>query len=178
MHRQRNLSARLPAGRTRSIAARLERRGVAATYALHDGALANRSARRRFSAAAAPLDELQRNLLTELDANRFAVVPFADLVPHAAPVGEEGSERSASQLWHLDFDDKHLLKAFLYLNDVDAAAGPFEYVPGSQARGRYDSIWHWSPTRSGRIPDEEVRRNVPADGVKTFTAPRGTLILC
>jgi len=261
VHRQRNLSARLPAGRTRSIAARLERRGVAATYALHDRALANRSARRRFSAAAAPLDELQRNLLTELDANGFAVVPFADLVPAAAPVEEqgaafisrteaalaggpeaeelrrrpgkefvirahsfdgvvlglddawfgtclssrmldlanaylrmwaklsyvdlwytvpqeEGSERSASQLWHLDFDDKHLLKAFLYLNDVDAAAGPFEYVPGSQARGRYDSIWHWSPMRSGRIPDEEVRRNVPADGVKTFTAPRGTLILC
>ena len=89
-----------------------------------------------------------------------------------------GSERAASQLWHLDFDDKHLLKAFLYLNDVDAEAGPFEYVPGSQPRGRYDSIWHWAPLRTGRIPDEKVRTHVPADGIKTFTGQHGTLILC
>jgi hypothetical protein len=264
MHRQRNLSARVPGARARSIAARLERRGVAATYALHDQVLANRSARRRFGSAPPPVDELQRNLLTRLDADGFAVVPFADLVAdpglnaaverqgaefieeteralaggpgfeelrrrpgkefvvrahsfdgvrlgldHAwfrACISDrmlglanaylrmwaklsyldlwytvpqtEGSERAASQLWHLDFDDKHLLKAFVYLNDVDADAGPFEYVPGSQARGRYDSIWHWSPLRTGRIPDEQVRTHVPADGVKTFTAPRGTLILC
>ena len=106
----------------------------------------------------------------------WAKLSYVDLwytVPQAP-----GSERAASQLWHLDFDDKHLLKAFLYLNDVDAGAGPFEYVPGSQARGRYDSIWHWSPLRSGRIPDEQVRSHVGDDGIKTFTAPRGTVILC
>ena len=264
MHRQRSLSARVPGARARSIAARLERRGVAATYALHDRVLANRVARRRFGSAAAPVDELQRDLLTRLDADGFAVVSFADLLADpglsasvekqgaefieqtesalaggpgseelrrrpgkefvirahsfdgvrlglddawfAACVSdrmlglanaylrmwaklsyvdlwytvpqEEGSERAASQLWHLDFDDQHLLKAFLYLNAVDAEAGPFEYVPGSQARGRYDSIWHWSPMRTGRIPDEQVRANVPTDGVKTFTGQQGTLILC
>jgi hypothetical protein len=266
MHRQRNLAARVPGGRARSIATRLERRGVAATYALHDRALANRGARRRLTAAPATIDELQRDLVAALDANGFAVIPFADLVAdgelvkavedqgaafisrtEAALAGgaaassdelrrrpgkefvvralsfesvqlglddawfracvsrrmldlanaylrmwaklsyvdlwytvpqAEGSERAASQLWHLDFDDKHLLKAFLYVNDVDDGAGPFEYVPGSQAGGRYDSIWHWSPMRTGRIPDEQVRSHVPADGIKTFTAPRGTLILC
>jgi hypothetical protein len=266
MHRQKNLAAHVPAGRARSIAARLERRGVAATYALHDRALANRGARRRFGAAPAAIDERQRDLVAALDANGFAVIPFADVVADGEVVkavaeqGDafisrteaalanggaggsdelrrrpgkefvvraysfenvqlglddawfracvssrmldlanaylrmwaklsyvdlwytvpqaEGSERAASQLWHLDFDDKHLLKAFLYLNDVDEGAGPFEYVPGSQARGRYDSIWHWSPMRTGRIPDEQVRSHVPADGIKTFTAPRGTLILC
>jgi hypothetical protein len=106
----------------------------------------------------------------------WAKLSYVDLwytVPQAP-----GAERAASQLWHLDFDDKHLLKAFLYLNDVDEEAGPFEYVPGSQADGRYDSVWHWSPLRTGRIPDEQVRQTVPADGIKTFTAPRGTLILC
>jgi len=264
MHRQRSLSARVPGARARSIAARLERRGVAATYALHDRVLANQAARRRFAGSAAVGDELQRDILGRLDADGFAVVPFADLVADADltaaveqqgtafieeteralagdPGAEElrrrpgkefvvrahsfdgvslgpadawfracisdrmlglanaylrmwaklsyvdlwytvpqaqGSERAASQLWHLDFDDKHLLKAFLYLNDVDVDAGPFEYVPGSQAHGRYDSIWHWSPMRTGRIPDDQVRSHVPADGVKTFTGTRGTLILC
>ena len=41
-------------------------------------------------------------------------------------------ERVASQNWHVDFDDKHLLKAFVYLTDVGPDHGPFEYVPGSQ----------------------------------------------
>jgi hypothetical protein len=88
------------------------------------------------------------------------------------------AERVASQLWHLDFDDKHLLKAFLYLVDVDADTGPFEYVPGSQPGGRYSSSWRWTPFGTARISDEELARHVPASEIRTFTAPRGTLILC
>jgi len=264
MHRQSHLAERAP-GRVRPIARTLERRGVWATYALHDRVFANRRSRHRFASAPPALDELQRRLVAELDANGFAVVPFEDLAADAAIVdavsargtafideteralagnedgseqlhrraGKEfvvraysfdgaqlgpsdawfraclsarvldlanaylrmwaklsyvdlwytvpqapGSDRAASQLWHLDFDDKHLLKAFLYLNDVDEDSGPFEYIPGSQPAGRYDSVWHWSPLRTGRIPDEQVRETVPANGIKTFTAPRGTLILC
>lgn len=265
MHRQRHLAERVP-GRARPLARKLERRGVAATYALHDRVLANRASRHRLTSAPVALDELQMTVLASLDRDGYAVVPFTDLIADAElahavetqgdafvaqteaalarPVegGEdqlkrragkefvvransfegarlgsddawfraclstrvldlanaylrmwakltyvdlwytvpqtEGSERAASQLWHLDFDDKHLLKAFLYLVDVDESAGPFEYVPGSQPRGRYDEIWHWSPLRTGRIPDEDVRRHTGADGVKTFTAPRGSVILC
>ena len=44
----------------------------------------------------------------------------------------------SSQRWHRDFNDRHLLKAFLYLVDVDEETGPFEYVPrtapGQRAR--------------------------------------------
>ena len=47
-------------------------------------------------------------------------------VPQAAD-----EARVASQRWHRDFNDKHLLKAFLYLVDVDEGTGPFQYVPGS-----------------------------------------------
>ena len=89
-----------------------------------------------------------------------------------------GAERVASQLWHLDFDDKHLLKAFLYLVDVDADSGPFEYVPGSQPGGRHAGAWPWTPFGTGRISEEELARRLPGAGIKSFTAPRGTLILC
>jgi hypothetical protein len=89
-----------------------------------------------------------------------------------------GAERAASQLWHRDFDDKHLLKAFLYLVDVDASAGPFEYVGGSQPGGRYTGTQPWAPMRTGRLSEEEVSKHVPDDAIKTFTAPRGTVILC
>ena len=89
-----------------------------------------------------------------------------------------GTERAASQLWHRDFDDKHLLKAFLYLVDVDESAGPFEYVGGSQPGGRHTETRQWAPMRTGRFSEEEVAKHVPADAIKTFTAPRGTVILC
>jgi hypothetical protein len=87
-------------------------------------------------------------------------------------------ERVASQNWHVDFDDKHLLKAFVYLSDVGADQGPFEYVPGSQPGGRHHSVRPWTPMGNGRVPDEDVTRNVPAEEIATFTGPKRTLILC
>jgi hypothetical protein len=96
---------------------------------------------------------------------------------YSLPVGES-AERKASQIWHRDFDDIHLLKAFLYLSDVDQASGPFEFVPGSQPGGRYAGVHPWEPMVVGRVSDEEIAKHVPADSVETFTAPRGTMIFC
>ena len=45
------------------------------------------------------------------------------------------AERISSQRWHRDYDDKHLLKVFLYLVDVDEQMGPFQFVAGSQPGG-------------------------------------------
>jgi phytanoyl-CoA dioxygenase PhyH len=87
-------------------------------------------------------------------------------------------ERVASQNWHVDFDDKHLLKAFVYLSDVGPDHGPFEYVPSSQPGGRHHSVRPWRPMGMGRVPDEDVQAQVPAEEIVTFTGSKGTLILC
>jgi hypothetical protein len=96
---------------------------------------------------------------------------------YSLPVGSS-SERRASQLWHRDFDDLHLLKAFLYLTDVDAETGPFEYVPGSQPGGRHAGFHPWAPMGFGRVSEEALGEEVSADEVRTFTAPKGTIIFC
>lgn len=44
-------------------------------------------------------------------------------------------ERMASQLWHRDYNDRLLVKVFLYLNDVAEENGPFEYFAGTHGRG-------------------------------------------
>lgn len=88
------------------------------------------------------------------------------------------AKRVASQLWHYDFDDKHLLKAFLYLDDVDPETGPFEYVAGSQPGGPHHDVRPWKPMGFGRVPEDEVQRAVPNDAIRTFTGPRGTIIFC
>jgi hypothetical protein len=106
----------------------------------------------------------------------WAKLSYVDLwytVPQPAQ-----AERVASQLWHYDFDDRHLLKAFLYLDDVDSDTGPFEYVAGSQPGGPHHNVRPWRPMGYGRVPEEDVRRNVPDDAIRTFAAPRGTIIFC
>ena len=59
----------------------------------------------------------------------WAKVQYVDLWYTA--VSDAEGERIASQRWHRDNNDQYLVKAFLYMSDVDAGAGPFEYVPGA-----------------------------------------------
>ena len=256
MHRQRTKLVK----RVNRVASSVERRGIAATYQVHDRLLGNRSARRRFASHVPELDETQRTIVEALDRNGYVTLPFTDLATDeqweaidakgAAFIAEtertlteggqgkvragkefvvrawsfEGAtlgvddpwfsfcasrrmldvanaylrlwsklsyldlwytapqpasdERVASQNWHVDFDDKHLLKAFVYLSDVGAEHGPFEYVPGSQPGGRHDSVRPWKPMEVGRVPDEHVFRKVQAEEIATFEGPRGTMILC
>jgi hypothetical protein len=87
-------------------------------------------------------------------------------------------DRQSSQRWHRDFNDRLLLKAFLYLSDVDEQAGPFEYVPRSFPGGELGDLWPWFPGYDGYPPDEEFADRMNGKRVETFTAPRGTLILC
>jgi hypothetical protein len=255
MHRQNTKLSK----RVNRIASSVERRGIVATYGLHERLLANRGARRRLASDEPQLDETQRGLVEALDRDGYVTLPFTDL--HAQETWErleaqgaafveetertiaaggqgkvragkefvvrawsfEGTtlgdddawfaactsrrildvanaylrlwaklsyvdlwytaqqpatdERVASQNWHVDFDDKHLLKAFVYLTDVGAEHGPFEYVPGSQAGGRR-IVREWVPMGYGRVPDDELAEKVPDAEIATFTGPKGTLILC
>jgi hypothetical protein len=88
------------------------------------------------------------------------------------------AERKASQRWHRDFNDRKLLKAFLYLVDVDDDTGPFEYVPGSAGDGPYAREWPWRPLGDNYPPHEELTARIPEAAIRTFTAPRGTVIFC
>ena len=94
---------------------------------------------------------------------------------YTPPAGEE--ERRSSQRWHRDFNDRHLLKAFLYLVDVDEQTGPFEYVPRSAPGGELDKLWPWRPLGENYPPEDELAERIDGRSV-TFTAPKGTLIFC
>ncbi len=87
-------------------------------------------------------------------------------------------EWQSSQRWHRDFNDRLLLKAFLYLNDVDESAGPFQYVPESFPGGRLGDLWPWYPGYDGYPPDEQIAERLAGERVETFTGTRGTMVLC
>jgi hypothetical protein len=251
------------AARVNRVATGLERRGVVATYELHDRLLANRASRRHFSHEQPQLDEVQQSVLERLRADGCATLPFSDLVAdeglwqeletdaqgfvteteaglaaereggeaelrrragkeflvrkyswgaelglddpwlrvgvnarlldlanvylgmwskleyvdvwYTPPAGTD--ERKSSQRWHRDFNDRHLLKAFLYLVDVDEETGPFEYVPRSAPGGELERLWPWRPLGENYPPEDEFAKTVDGRSV-AFTAPKGTIILC
>ena len=259
MHRTRTKFA----ARVNRLATGLERRGVVATYELHDRLLTNRASRRRFGSGPPQLDEIQRDVLERLRMEGYATLPFTELVPdpgvwqeleadgarfaaeteaglarereggdselrrrtgkeflvrkyswdvelglddpwlrlgtnprlldlanaylgmwskleyvdvwYTAPAG--GDERKSSQRWHRDFNDRHLLKAFLYLVDVDEDTGPFEYVPRSAPGGELERLWPWRPLGENYPPEDEFAKSVNGRSV-TFMAPKGTIIFC
>ena len=73
----------------------------------------------------------------------------------------EAAERISSQRWHRDYNDKHLLKVFLYLVDVDESMGPFQYVAGSQPGGPYADAWGWEPLGQHYPTEEELESRFP-----------------
>jgi len=259
MHRQHTRFA----ARVHKVASGLERRGVIATYELHDRVLANRASRRRYRREPPRLDAVQRRALERLRQEGYAALPLTELIPepdvwnelvadgdrfraeteaglaqetgggdsalrrrpgkefvvrkyaygiklglddpwlrlgtnprlldlanaylglwskleyvdlwYTPPASEE--ERKSSQRWHRDFNDRHLLKAFIYLVDVDEETGPFEYVPRSAPGGELDSLWPWRPLGDNYPPQDELAERVD-DRAVIFTAPKGTIIFC
>jgi len=88
--------------------------------------------------------------------------------------------RIGSQNWHRDPEDRQVVKVFLYFSEVDASAGPMEYVTGSALGGRYQGIYRWKPhARQHRYPPErEFDRRLSGAERVICTGSPGTLIFC
>ena len=96
---------------------------------------------------------------------------------YSVPQPEE-ADRVSSQRWHRDFNDRRLVKAFLYLVDVDETAGPFQYVAGSAPGGRHGKEWPWRPLGDNYPPEDELEQRIPPESARTFTGPKGTFLFC
>jgi hypothetical protein len=124
----------------------------------------------RFAAHDALLDVVNsyRGIYTKVvDLDNWYTVPFP-----------EQYERVASQRWHRDPEDLHVVKCFLYFSDVDDEAGPFEYAAGSASGGPYGDLWPWGVDELWYPPQEELEAKIPESARIRLTGPRGTLILC
>jgi hypothetical protein len=85
---------------------------------------------------------------------------------------------SSSQRWHRDEEDRKLVKVFLYLNDVDASAGPFTYLKHSHTTGKWRNLFPMVPPRGSlRMPPNEDEY-IPKSDVIAATGKAGTMIFC
>lgn len=83
-----------------------------------------------------------------------------------------------SQLWHFDREDNYILKAFLYLDDVDEGTGPFTYAPGTHRKGAYRSLQPEFMMEGNvrRTTDEQMAEAYPRGGWRLCTGRKGTIV--
>jgi hypothetical protein len=89
----------------------------------------------------------------------------------------EAADRVASQRWHRDGWEDHIVKVFTYFNDVDEEAGPFEYVRGSASGGRYGSLWPFEE-REVYPPADEFEAAIDVEDRVVLTGTSGTIVFC
>lgn len=77
--------------------------------------------------------------------------------------------------WHLDVEDFRVLKLILYLNDVEAGGGPFEYFSLEKGKAVSDSLGR----RGGGLATDDMLREAGLDAAVSETAryPKHTAIL-
>ncbi len=87
-------------------------------------------------------------------------------------------QQIGTRLWHMDGEDKHVLKILIYLNDVGQAEGPFEYVPkdrfNPQYRGWSRMLVRW---RRGYNQNQGFEQIVKPKHWQSATGKAGTAIL-
>jgi hypothetical protein len=117
-------------------------------------------------------------LLDIVNAYRGVMTKLVDFDQwYTLPVGEE-QDRVASQQWHRDPEDQHVVKVFLYFSDVDGEAGPFEYIPESAEGSRYGHLWPWGKESPRYPPADELEEAIPISDRIAATGPVGTLVIC
>jgi hypothetical protein len=82
-----------------------------------------------------------------------------------------GPDTGAAQLHHVDMDRINWLNFFIYISDVGPDNGPHCYVARSHRRKPRTLL------RPGRIHDDEIASAYPAEDIKEFVGPAGTIII-
>jgi hypothetical protein len=117
------------------------------------------------------------NLLDLVNAYRGQMMRLHDVDNwYTVPEGD-AAERILSQKWHRDGWENHIVKVFVYFSNVDGEAGPFEYVRGSPAGGKYGSFWPWQEEEV--YPDQaQFATAIDEADLMTLAGPPGTIVIC
>ena len=86
------------------------------------------------------------------------------------------SPPQTSQLWHRDPEDLRLIKAFIYLTDVDEQCGPFTYIPRTHPFGPEAASAQRLENKK-RFTDDRMTRTFPPASWRVCTGGANTMIL-
>ena len=75
--------------------------------------------------------------------------------------------------WHRDVEDRRMLKILVWLNDVDAEGGPFQFVDRTHTGRLTDELRYVS----GFVEDGRFAAHVPRDQWRSATGPTWTAVV-
>ncbi|HYW20818.1 MAG TPA: 2OG-Fe(II) oxygenase [Nodularia sp. (in: cyanobacteria)] len=77
-----------------------------------------------------------------------------------------------SRLWHIDREDRKILKIIIYLNDINENTGPLQYIPKDLTLEIVKDLKY----KSGYIEEKTMREFVSPTNYKSCTGSFGTVI--
>lgn len=77
-----------------------------------------------------------------------------------------------SRLWHIDKEDKKVLKIIVYLHDMDEDNGTFQYLPISET----ESVTQLLKYHHGYIQDQTMQQVISPANYKSCLGPAGTVV--
>lgn len=81
---------------------------------------------------------------------------------------------SGVRRWHIDFEDRRIIKIIIYLNDVVAGGGPYEYISRSLTS---EAVKKLNYDNLGYVSDEKMATAVSKSDWTTCLAKKGTVII-
>ncbi|OGJ58215.1 hypothetical protein A3C37_04605 [Candidatus Peribacteria bacterium RIFCSPHIGHO2_02_FULL_53_20] len=99
----------------------------------------------------------------------FGELPYLSRISVYRSHGTNNASWQDSQLWHQDYDDRKMLKLFVYCTDVrDEQDGEFTYIPKTISQRIKNTFF------PGRISDEEMTRQGGTQHVRKIRGPAGS----
>ena len=83
----------------------------------------------------------------------------------------ESEKKDNAQYFHYDNDFKKFFKVFIYLSDVNLAAGPHSFVSKTHTKKNFKHIV------AERIDDKEINKFYNAEDIKIFNGKKGKIII-
>jgi glycosyltransferase involved in cell wall biosynthesis len=77
-----------------------------------------------------------------------------------------------TRLWHLDLEDRKMLKIIIYLHEVCEEAGPLQYI----SKGLTPWIFHQLKYSYGKISDQKIQAIISSTNWKSCLGKAGTVI--
>ncbi|MGF1590494.1 MAG: hypothetical protein ACFCU7_14885 [Pleurocapsa sp.] len=81
---------------------------------------------------------------------------------------------SGVRRWHIDWEDRRIIKIIIYLNDVAAGGGPYEYIPRTITSKAIKTLNYYN---LGYLSDDEMRQAVLQKDWVACLASKGSVII-
>ncbi|MBW4551601.1 MAG: hypothetical protein KME35_10895 [Aphanocapsa sp. GSE-SYN-MK-11-07L] len=81
----------------------------------------------------------------------------------------KAAQQAGTRLWHIDHEDRRMIKLIIYLTDVDQNSGPFQYIQPEISLDLLKSV----PSRFDFLTEQELKQYLPASMESPFTSCTG-----